>query len=94
MLVKEAPRGPEASRETAQRCTASAAIHSLASQATVTGASRSLSRRDETGTFYFFKVAWSLGLNGGRKKVMEAPDRRPRGNSECPHFLVLFACRT
>ena len=83
-MVQEAFEFCHASQETAQRFTASAAIHSLASQATVTSGSRSLSRRDETGTF---KVAWSLGLNGGRKRVMEAPDRRPRGNSECPHFL-------
>jgi hypothetical protein len=31
-------------------------------------------RGNETGTFYFSKVAWCMGLNGERKRVTKAPD--------------------
>jgi hypothetical protein len=30
------------------------------------------SRREETWTFYCFQVAWSLDLNGGRKRTLAA----------------------
>ena len=35
------------------------------------------------------KVAWSLGLIGGRKWKTKAPDHRSRDNSECPRCSAL-----